>query len=339
MMRKVVVTATGAEVQRVDEPTPGPGEVLVRTSVSGICGSDTHALHGRHPNITLPYAPGHEVVGVVAAAGRDVTALVPGARVTVQPYLPDWTCKQCLAGRPNLCENLDFFGCGTPQGGMADSFTIDARRLFPVPDDLDDKAAALIEPLATPVHAFGLAGPVEGKAVAILGAGTIGLLAVRVAKARGARRVVVTARSERSRARALSAGADATVNAADPHAPHLVRDELGESADVVLDCVAEESTLVQALSIADKGGTIVVVGVPTSDVKIPLALLQDSQIRIQGSATYLTDDYTEAVTLLRTGAVDPSTIVTAIHPLDKAPEAFTDASTGSHIKVLLDPRL
>lgn len=336
-MRRVVVAPDGVQVREVPVPVPGSGEALVRTLVSGICGSDTHALRGRHPNIALPYAPGHEVVGVVEALGPDVTGVAPGARVTVVPYLPCWGCKQCDAGRPNLCEKLGFFGCGTEQGGMADRFTVDARRLHPVPEGLDDVAAALIEPLATPVHALDLAGDVAGRAVAVLGAGTIGLLAVRVAKARGARKVVVTARSVRSRERALAAGADAAVDAVDTRATDLVRSELAESADVVLDCVAEESTLRQALAIADKGGTVVVVGVPPGDLSVPVALLQDSQLRLQGSATYLPADFDTAIALLRDGVVDPRSVVTGVRALDDAAAAFADAGGGAHVKVLLRP--
>jgi L-iditol 2-dehydrogenase len=335
MMRKVVVTPGGVEIREVAEPEPGPGEVLIRTSVSGVCGSDTHALRGRHPNVTPPYAPGHEVVGVVLAVAPDVLDVLPGTRVTVEPDLPCWACKQCRAGRENLCENLGFFGCGSEQGGMADLFTIDARRLHEIPDGLDDRAAALIEPLSTPVHAARLAGDLRGKAVAILGAGTIGLLTLRVAQAQGARRVVLTARSAASRERALRFGADAVVDATLAETADLVRAHLGESADVVFDCVAEQSTLLQALAIANKGGTVVVVGVPPGDVRLPLALVQDSQLRIQGSATYLPEDFRDAMTLLRDGVVDPAEFVTAIRPLDQAAEAFTDAASGAHLKVLI----
>ncbi|MEV4636979.1 alcohol dehydrogenase catalytic domain-containing protein [Actinoplanes sp. NPDC049548] len=337
MMRKVVVTPDGVQVVPAAEPVPGRGEVLVRTAVSGVCGSDTHALHGRHPNVTPPYAPGHEVVGVVLAAGADVTTVRPGTRVTVEPDLPCWTCKQCRAGRENLCENLGFFGCGSDQGGMADLFTIDARRLHAVPDELDDPTAALIEPLATPVHATRLAGPLDGRAVAILGAGTIALLTLRVARLRGARRIVMTARSSQSRERATAFGADAVVDATAPDAAEQVRAALGESADVVLDCVAEESTLHQALAMANKGGTVVVVGVPPGDVRVPLALVQDSQLRIQGSATYLPADYDEAMVLLRDGVVTAADFVTAIRPLTEAAEAFADAESGRHVKVLIAP--
>jgi L-iditol 2-dehydrogenase len=327
-MRRVVVTADGVTVESVPTPVPGPGEVLVRTLVAGVCGSDTHALHGRHPFIVLPYAPGHEVVGIVDGTGR---------RVTVEPDLPCWNCKQCLAGRQNLCEHLRFFGCAHDQGGMADWFTIDARRLHEVPDELDDRTAALIEPLSTPVHAIRLAGDVKDRTVAILGAGTIGLLMLRVARAHGARRIVLTARSPERRERALRFGADAVVDASAADAVRQVRAALGESADVVFDCVAEQSTMLQAIGMANKGGTVVVVGVPAGEVSIPLPTIQDSQLRIQGTATYLPEDYTDAMDLLRGGAVTADDFVTAVRPLAEAAEAFRAAENGRNIKVLITP--
>jgi 2-desacetyl-2-hydroxyethyl bacteriochlorophyllide A dehydrogenase len=259
--------------------------------------------------------------------------LPTGTRVTVEPDLPCWACKQCAAGRQNLCENLRFFGCAHDQGGMAEFFTIDERRVHVIPDDLDWRAAALIEPLSTPVHAIRLAGDVRDKAVAILGAGTIGLLILAVARAHGAKRIVMTARSAANRDRALRFGADSAVA---PSADS-VRSALGESADVVFDCVAEQSTMTEALAIADKGGTVVVIGVPPAEVTIPLPLIQDSQIRIQGSATYLPEDYADAMELLRTGTVPAADFVTGVRPLEEAAEAFEDAESGRHIKVLLAP--
>jgi L-iditol 2-dehydrogenase len=327
-MRRVVVTSDGVEVVPAAVPAPGAGEVLVRTLLAGVCGSDTHALHGQHPFIELPYMPGHEVVGVLAETGR---------RVVVEPYLPCWECKQCRAGRQNLCERLRFFGCAHDQGGMAEWFTIDTRRLHAVPDELDDRTAALIEPLATPVHAVRLAGDVRDRTVAILGAGTIGLLMLRVARAHGARRVVMTARSPQRRERALRFGADAAVDASAAGAVEQVRAALGESADVAFDCVGEQSTLEQAIGMANKGGTVVVIGVPAHAVTIPLPLIQDSQIRIQGTATYLPEDYTEAMRLLRDGVVTAEEFVTAVRPLAEAAEAFADAENGRNIKVLIRP--
>ena len=338
IMQRVVVGAEGVTVVEAEVPSPGPGEVLVRTVLAGICGSDTHAAAGRHPFITLPYAPGHEVGGVIEQAGAGVTALRAGQRVVLEPFLPCWECKQCRAGLQNICERMRFFGCAHDQGAMASFFTVDARRLHVVPDELDWTRAAFIEPLGTPVHALRLAGGVTGRTVAILGAGTIGLLTLQVARAFGAKRVIVTARSERSRERARRFGADATADAGAPDAAARVRDALGESADVVVDCVAEQSTIDQALAMADKGGTVVVVGVPPADVTIPLPLLQDGQLRIQGSATYLPEDFAEAMRLLAGGAVEVREMVTAVRPLREAAQAFADAAGGAHIKVLLDAR-
>lgn len=336
-MRRIVVTPAGVEVVEATVPSPGPREALIRMTLAGVCGSDVHALHGRHPFVRLPYAPGHEAVGVVEALGADASGFRAGQRVTLEPYLPCWTCKQCRHGRVNLCERLGFFGCGHPQGALADRFTIDVRRLHAVPDELDDRAAALIEPLSTPMHAIGLVGGVGGRAVAILGAGTIGLLTLLVAKAFGASRVVVTARSRVNRDRALAFGADAVVDATAPDAVARVRTELGESADVVLDCVAEESTTRQAVGIGSKGGTVVVVGVPAGDVTVPLHLVQDGQLRIQGSATYLPEDFAESTRLLVAGVLPVDDLITAVHPLAGAAAAFADAASGRHIKVLVAP--
>jgi 2-desacetyl-2-hydroxyethyl bacteriochlorophyllide A dehydrogenase len=333
--RSVVVYPDQIVVETADVPALGPDEVLVRARVAGVCGSDVHAAHGRHPFVALPYRPGHEVVGIIEAAGSAATGAVPGQRVIVQPFLPCWTCKMCVSGRENLCENLQFFGCGYPQGGMADRFTLPADRLFPVPDDLDDLTAALIEPLATPVHAVRLAGDVTGRSVAVLGAGTIGLFTLAVLRAHGAGPVISTDPNPGKRARAAALGADATIDARTPDVAGQVRAALGGSADIVFDCVGVQSSMDQAIAIADKGGTVVVVGVPASPVTVPLPIVQDHQIRIQGSATYLPEDYRESADLLTRGVVKSADFVTATRPLDQVAEAFELASSGDHVKVLV----
>jgi 2-desacetyl-2-hydroxyethyl bacteriochlorophyllide A dehydrogenase len=334
-MRRVVVHPGRIAVETADIPAPGPAEALVRTLAAGVCGSDLHAAHGRHPFVPLPYRPGHEVVGVIEAVGSAVNDRSPGQRVIVEPDLPCWTCKMCTSGRENLCENLQFFGCGYPQGGMADYFTLAANRLHAVPETLDDHTAALIEPLSTPVHAVRLAGDVADRSVAILGAGTIGLFTLAVVRAHGAGKVVSTDPNPAKRRRAEALGADVTVDARAPDVTEQVREALGGSADIVFDCVAVQSSVDQAIAIADKGGTVMVVGVPAGEVTVPLPIVQDHQIRIQGSATYLPEDYTESAGLLGRGAVRTADFVTATRPLAQVAEAFELASSGQHVKVLV----
>ena len=334
-MRCVVVHPGRIAVEPADIPAPGPGEALVRALAAGVCGSDLHAARGSHPFVSMPYRPGHEVVGVIEAVGSAVDARTPGQRVIVEPYLPCWTCKMCTSGRENLCENLQFFGCGYRQGGMADYFTLAANRLHPVPDVLDDHTAALIEPLSTPVHAIRLAGDVTGRSVAVLGSGTIGLLTLAVLRAHQAGKVVTTDPNPAKRERATALGADFTIDARTPDVAGQVRNALGESADIVFDCVAIQSSMDQAIAMADKGGTVVVVGVPAREVTIPLPIVQDHQIRIQGSATYLPEDYEESIDLLRRGAVRKADFVTATRPLAQVADAFELAASGNHVKVLL----
>jgi 2-desacetyl-2-hydroxyethyl bacteriochlorophyllide A dehydrogenase len=312
-----------------------PGEVLVHSVVSGVCGSDTHAAHGRHPFIELPYHPGHEVVGVVAARGAGVDTIEVGQRVTVEPDLPCWDCKQCRRGMENLCENLQFFGCGHAQGGLADYFTIPANRVHVIPDALDYRTAALIEPMSTPVHAVRIAGDVTDKAIVIIGAGTIGLLLLAVVRAHGAKRIVITDPLPDKRALAIRLGADIALDAASGDVVAQTRAALGESADVVFDCVGVTSTARDAIEMASKGGTVVIVGVPTGDVAIPLPIVQDHQIRIQGSATYLPEDYAESIRLLVDREVNVDDIVTAVLPLARVADAYALSSGGHHVKVLV----
>ena len=337
-IRRIVVTAVGEMSVREEAPSPvRSGEVRVRSVTVGVCGSDTHAFHGRHPLVPIPYFPGHEATGVVTELGDGVDSVAVGTRVTVEPTLPCWNCKQCRSGQENLCENLQFFGCGYEQGGMADEFVVRADRLHVIPDELDDRAASLIEPLSTPVHAGRIAGPLQDKAVVIMGSGTIGLLMLAVARYEGARRVVVTDPLASKRDLALRLGADAAVDSTSPDVVGEVREALGESADVVFDCVAIQPTISAAIALATKGGTVAIVGVPSADVTIPTIVVQDNQVRIQGCATYVPQDYAKAIEMLVAGAVRGEDFVTAEFPLDQAREAFDASISGQHIKVLVRP--
>ncbi len=334
--RRVYIPSEGV-ITLVTEatPVPEPHEALVATIVCGVCGSDTHALHGQHPAIPLPYYPGHEVVGIVLAVGADVTSVAVGDRVTPEPTLPCGACKVCAAGHGNVCENLQFFGCGFREAGMADNFTCDASRLHKVPAEFTDHQAILIEPLSTPVHATGLAGDLSGKTVAILGSGTIGLLMVAAARAAGARKIVVTDVLADKRALAERAGADATVDAADPDVANKVRAALGESADAVFDCVAIQPTVDAAVRMVAYGGVVVIVGVPAKPVTVNIPHLQDRQIALQGAATYVAEDYRRSIDILASGAVDAEAMVTKEFPVEQVSEAFAASESGHEVKVLI----
>ncbi|HWC79047.1 MAG TPA: alcohol dehydrogenase catalytic domain-containing protein [Pseudonocardiaceae bacterium] len=334
-VRQVLVESLAEiHIDRVPAPVAGISEVLVRSTMVGICGSDLHAAHGRHPFIDLPYRPGHEVVGVVEALGAGVDEVKVGDRVVVEPNLYCGTCPQCLAGRYNICRNLAVFGCQTA-GGMAERFSVPADRLHKLPDSLPDRSAVLAEPLATAVHAVSKAGDLRGCRVLVLGAGPIGLLVLLAAKRAGAELVAVTDLLPTKRQRAQRLGADAAIPADAPDLAIRANAALSGPADFVFDCVANEQTMAQAVDSVDKGGTILVVGVPQGPVSVRLDLVQDHEITVAGNLMYVAEDMRTALDMLRTGGVDVDELVTATFPLDSAAEAFAAADDPEQVKVLV----
>ncbi|UGU32709.1 alcohol dehydrogenase catalytic domain-containing protein [Mycolicibacterium smegmatis] len=337
-IRRVIVNALDdVEIETVPQPEPGPGEVRVRTTLVGICGSDLHAACGRHPFIDLPYRPGHEAVGVVEALGEGVDESWQGARVAVEPNLACGTCTQCRDGRYNICRDLRVFGCQTP-GALADSFVIGVDRLVVLNDDLDDRHAILIEPLATPVHTVRRAEKVVGdladRGVVVIGAGPIGLFALLAARHAGAR-VVVADLLESKRARAERLGAVGTFDPTAPNAVATALELLGGPAAVVIDCVARESSVAQAVDLVDKGGAVMIVGVAEGATPVPLGLIQDREIALIGNLMYVRDDFTAAVEMLESGVVPVGEIISAEYDFDRAGEAFAASADGENVKVLV----
>jgi 2-desacetyl-2-hydroxyethyl bacteriochlorophyllide A dehydrogenase len=336
--RRVVVSAVDdVRIELTTVPSAAPGEVVVKSAVVGICGSDMHAAHGRHPFVHLPMRPGHEVMGTVVETGPGVDTALRGARVVVEPNLACGTCPQCLAGRYNICATLDVFGCQTP-GGMCDRFAIAADRVVPVPDDLSDVFAALVEPAATPVHAVRRAGDLRGQRVMVIGAGPIGLFALLAARAAGAGRIVVADLVPSKRARAERLGADATLDPAVDGAADRAVVALGGKADVVFDCVSRESSVALAIQVLDKGRTLMIVGVPNGRTPIDLELVQDRELAIFGNLMYVREDVEAAIELLRHADFDIDEMVTGQFDIEDAASAFAAADDPEQVKILVNVR-
>lgn len=336
--RRVVVNSIDDVVfETVPEAAPEPGEVRIRSTIVGICGSDLHAACGKHPFIDLPYRPGHEVVGVVDAVGSGVDESWVGTRVVVEPNLACGHCTQCLAGRYNICRELLVLGCQTP-GGLADSFTVAVDRVVALADDLDDDHAILIEPFATPIHAVRRAaqavGDLSGRPVVVIGAGPIGLLVLLAARNAGANVVVADLlASKRERAERLGA-----VGSFDPAAPDAVETALGllgGPAAVVIDCVSRESSVAQAVDLVDKGGAIMIVGVAAGATPVRLDLIQDRELALIGNLMYVREDYTDAIELLSSGKVPVDEIISARYDFADSADAFTASADPEQVKVVV----
>lgn len=339
MLRAVVEPGVGTRLHHTTVPTPGDGEVLVRSTLVGVCGSDTHALAGHHPFLTGPYVPGHEAIGEVVRVGPGADGSVqPGQRVLLKPNVACGTCLNCRADRTNACETLAWVGCdpsGALPGAMADYFVAPARNLYAVPDGLSDEAAALVECLATPVHAARIAGDLRGARVVVLGAGTIGLLCVVAALHAGAASVVVTDMEQSKVDRAKRVGAAGGVIATSERLPDEVRELLGGPADVVFDCVANGRSLDQAVGLLRRAGTLLVVGVPPRPDPVNLPLIQDWELRVQGCAAYTEADIVTALGIAVDGGLPVDEIVSGTYELGHIAAAFAAAGADTSGKVLV----
>jgi 2-desacetyl-2-hydroxyethyl bacteriochlorophyllide A dehydrogenase len=332
--RVVVHSIDDITIEHTGIPEVGPGEVLIRNTVVGICGSDLHAAHGRHPFIDLPMRPGHEVVGVVARTGAGVDPVLVGSRIVIEPNLACGKCPQCVEGRYNICATLEVFGCQTP-GGMSDYSVIAADRVVVLPNDLEDRWAALIEPAATPVHAVRRAGDLRGRSILVIGAGPIGLFVLLAARAAGATRVVVADLIASKRALAERLGAHATFDSGAPDAVDKATAALDGKADVVFDCVSRESTVRLAIGVLQKGALLMIVGVAAGPTAIDLDLVQDRELTITGNLMYVREDFERAIELLREKTFDLDDVVTAQFDIENAYEAFHASDDPHHVKVLV----
>lgn len=338
MRRAVVEPRTGVRLEEVLVPLPAARDVLVRSTLVGICGSDTHALAGHHPFLTEPYIPGHEAIGVVSALGSEVTGFTVGQRVLLKPNVACGTCANCVAGRTNACESLAWIGCDSSRvlsGAMAEYFVAPAANLYVIPDTLGDQEATLVECLATPVHAARIAGDLTGTRVAVLGAGTIGLLCVVAALDAGAGTVVATDMEQGKIDRAVRCGARAGVLAAAPKLKQEVCSALGGPADVVFDCVADERSMAQAVELLRRAGTLMVVGVPPRPASINLPIVQDWELRVQGCAAYTEKDMLRAIEIAVSGGMPVTELVSSSYGLDDVAEAFAAASSDTSGKVMV----
>jgi len=337
LMRSVVARGTKRlVVDEVPRPDPGPGEVLVAVRSCGICGSDLHWWHGEMPAPNV--CPGHEIAGVVAAAGRGVTSVREGDRVALEGMASCGTCRACLAGDYNVCPRVGFLGMTVP-GGFADYVALPARHCFPIAPGVDFPTAALSEPLAVAVHGVRIAGLRIGQRVAVLGAGTIGLMAVVAARAGGAGEVIVTARRPQQKAAALALGADRVVDPDDVEG--LLGNPLEQPIDLVVETVGGTADTLQTAALACRpGGTICLLGVYTHAPVFPAVFAVVKELRILGSIVYnragARADFEIGQDLLaRRGADVARTVVTHRFPLPAIGEAFetaADKTTGS-IKV------
>lgn len=271
-------------VETVPQQPVGPGDVRVRITSVGVCGSDVHFFHRGHESgrDTAPFVMGHEAAGVVVEVGSAVTADLVGTRVAVEPGVPCGRCAECRRGTYNLCVAMVFFADPPVDGALATDVVLDAHFVHPVPDTMTDHAAALLEPVSCAIAACRRAEVTAGTRVLITGAGPIGLLCARVARLFGARRIVVSDVHPGRLAAALAGGADAVLDVtASPLA------ELGEGFDVHLECSGVPAVAADGIGLLANRGRAVLVGMGLGEtIALPVAALQNREVTVTGAFRY-----------------------------------------------------
>jgi 2-desacetyl-2-hydroxyethyl bacteriochlorophyllide A dehydrogenase len=315
-------------------PPVGAEEVVVRVRVAGLCGTD-HRIWSGDRRVTYPRVMGHEFVGQVQAVAPGVTRVAVGDRVAVEPNYSCGVCPLCREGNRNLCLSRTAIGIDV-DGCFAEAVRVPARCCWPAPTGVGDEDLVLTEPLAVVVRAVARAGVRAGETAAVVGAGTLGLLALQVLRARGAR-VLCVGRSPRRFALARELGAEAVHALADgPAAPVAQAFSKREGVACVVETAGTPEAVTHALELVRPGGRIVLTGLPHAPTAVPFFSVVRREVTITGSMIYQ-DEFAEAMRLVAAGQVRTAPLITHRLALDEIGRAFAVHEEPTALKVTVLP--
>jgi L-iditol 2-dehydrogenase len=325
----------GAHDLRIEDrpvPEPGPHQVLVDVSAVGVCGSDVHYYqHGRIGKFIVdhPMILGHEASGVIVGQGTDATRHPIGTRVALEPGVPCRRCIYCRTGSYNLCPDVEFFATPPFDGAFANYVVIDEDFAYPVPDNVSDEAAAMIEPLSVGMWATSRAGVHPGDEVLVTGAGPIGMLCAAAAALAGAQSVTVADINPRRLRLATKFGATAVHDSSTGAYPG--------GADVLLECSGNPRATGDALAALRPAGRAVLVGMGADTLAVPLQMVQNRELTITGTFRYA-NTYPQAIAAVASGHIDLDLLVGARYALEQAEDALqANQVDDSLLKVVVRP--
>ncbi|QAS51515.1 zinc-binding dehydrogenase [Halobacillus litoralis] len=341
-MKALVKTELGfgnLEIQEKQEPIVGEHQVKIEVKYAGVCGSDIHTYEG-HYKVNVPVTLGHEFSGVVVDVGKGVTEFNIGDRVTSETtFYVCGECKYCQNGDYNLCNHRK--GLGTQQdGGFAKYLIARKESVHLLPPHVDDRSAAMTEPLACTHHAVAKTEINEGDVVVVIGPGPIGLFTAQVAKSRGARVIIAGLSNDQIRLnKAEELGIDYAINIQEQNLKDLVHKLTdGYGADVVFECSGAVPAANQALDLLKKKGQYGQVGIfPSPEVSFDLEKIIQKEIRVVGSRSQKSADWEPSLELMNFGRVNAQSLVTHEYPITHWEDAYKAIKSGEAIKVLLTP--
>lgn len=321
-------------VRELPAPQVPPGWALVRVLYNGICGTDLAIVHGAHPRAAAGLVPGHEIVGTVVVPGDGGPGA--GATVVVEPLISCGNCRACRSGATHVCRDLQLYGIDAP-GGLAQYVALPPAVLHRLPDGVDPRVGALVEPLAVAVHAVSTARVTAGDVVAVAGGGPIGVLTALVARRAGAARVIVSEPS--AWRRGVLADLGLTVVPRDRTLTDVVLEHTSqEGADITFDAAGHPAVTPELTAGTRVLGSVVVVGVHKAPAPVDLQAVCFKELSVRGVRVYTRADVVRAIDLVAEGALDLERLPVQVFPLAEVSAAVTAAADGSAaLKVLVAP--
>ncbi len=327
-MRAAVLDQTAAlSVRNIPDPVPESGEVIIAVTFAGLCGTDYSLYHGVF-GVPLPVVPGHEGMGIIKEVGSGVSNVSVGQRVVIQPNFPCGSCDLCSSGMDNICSEKIRLGIDT-NGVFAQYVKVPSRYVWPVPDALDDRTAALAEPLAVAAHAVKKLTPSEEDRVLIIGAGVIGLMTLLLAKNKGADLTVSDLIAEHL-SMAADMGADRTFKVGGD------RELKPSSFDLIYETSGAPSGLANAVGLAAPGARIALLGLPGKEHPVLSTQIVRKELSVVGSMIY-TDEFPDVLELLQSGRIDPSPLISDVIGLVDLDSAIKNFNAPDRFKVLVSP--
>jgi L-iditol 2-dehydrogenase len=301
------------------------GEVKVKLIYGGICGSDIGVYKGKIPHASYPIRPGHELLGTIIEAGKDSKYGV-GTKIVVQPNSFCGECDLCLKGKTNICRHKKSLGVNT-DGGFSEELIISSKYVLPIPDELPDERAVLIEPFAVIVHAFKKVAIAKGTSVAVIGCGTEGMLAIALATYLGANITAIDISQEKLD-KVTRFGKIRTAH------PEELGDE--EEFDVVIEAAGVKQSVEQAMQIAGPGGSVVLIGL-APEANFPAVRIVRKELSVYGSIIYnFPEDFDQTLEYLMKDDFYVEPIISEIIPFKEYTRAYEAAVSGKYGKIVLN---
>jgi 2-desacetyl-2-hydroxyethyl bacteriochlorophyllide A dehydrogenase len=341
-MRQAILKVPGV-IEMTDIPRPDKlrsNEILLKIHRIGVCGSDVHVFHGKHPFVQkYPVIQGHEYSGEVVKIGTDVKSVKPGMKATARPQVVCGKCSPCRRGQYNVCQNLTVEGF-LAGGSAQEYFIVPEDRVVTIPDKVSYEHAALIEPAAVGAHSTNRAGDLSGRNVVVAGAGPIGNLIAQFAIVRGAKKVLITtARSDFRLDVAKACGISETANLSTEKFSDAAKRVFGdEGFQVGFEAAGAQGAVTDLIGGIENGGTVIIVGVFEKNPVVHMGFLGEHELNVLGSMMYRHEDYEEAVKYIADGKIKTAPLITSHFNFEQYLDAYHFIEKEGHksLKVIIN---